>query len=287
MQGLLSAPAVRVYWISKTLRFFWSVSLGTLTCELKTVTIPNAIYMYMQTFNTHLICVIMYVCVCVLRGLCCRSSWFCKCSRLYCLTLSWKMPFHYPWNSIHLWLINKMLEISLSSPRPLHSSGKFLAVFEIINSYTVILSVGVWHCHNAKYLLEKWEGRLGSCLFPTTLCPSSKLAWAKLFNVPYAAQGLDARGTLNSSCQPVLLFASRSGSNLSYRGEGSASSSSCSLHLGEGKEMLSDTKNPFCSLSSLQIPSESELAVFSLNSSLPGLEITFRRPYKEYNSTCK
>lgn len=48
-----------------------------------------------------------------------------------------------------------MLEISLSSPRPLHSSGKFLAVFEIINSYTVILSVGVWHCHNAKYLLEK------------------------------------------------------------------------------------------------------------------------------------
>lgn len=68
--------------------FFVPFLLALLTCELKTVTIPSTIYMYTQTFNMHLIHIVMHACVCTLRGLCCGGSWFCKCSHLYCLTLA-------------------------------------------------------------------------------------------------------------------------------------------------------------------------------------------------------
>lgn len=155
----------------------------------------------------------------------------------------------------------------------------------------MILSVDLWHCHNAKFLLEKWEHRWYSCLFPTTLCPSSKPVWAEVFNFTCAAHG-SWRPVLKediSSCQLTLIFTSTSSSSLSYRDEGWECSSSCQLSLGEGKEMFSNTSNQTCSLSSLQIPSGSELAVSPLNFAPhpPSLEIAFRRQYKEYNLTCQ
>lgn len=105
--------------------FFCSISLSTSAYQPGSVTIPNTVYPSIQAFNKYLLHITKYACVGVLTGLWYWGSWICKCSHLYCLTLAWKMPFHYPWNSIHLWLANKMLEISHSSPHLLHSSGKF------------------------------------------------------------------------------------------------------------------------------------------------------------------
>lgn len=111
----------------------------SLHLETWALNLPSTFCVHMQTCNVYLIHIIMYACIC--RVLCYRGFGFFKRSHPYCLIWAWKMPFHYPWNSIHLWLTNEKLEIWIFPP----PFRKMLAAFKIMSSYTAILSMAFWH----------------------------------------------------------------------------------------------------------------------------------------------
>lgn len=69
-------------------------------------------------------------------------------------------------------------------------------------------------------------------------------------------------GECISLCQWMLVFTSASSCTLSYRDEGRECSCAWQSSLKEGKEVFSYRNNQIGSLSSLQILSQSELAVF-------------------------
>lgn len=121
LQGLLSAPAVQVYWINKTLFCFVPFFLALRAQNYNYMKQYLYVYADINRYHTHYY---IYVCIYMLRVLYCFCSWFYKCSYLYYLMLPWNMLFCYPWNTIHLLLTNKVLEISLSFSQSLHSSGK-------------------------------------------------------------------------------------------------------------------------------------------------------------------
>lgn len=127
----------------------------------------------------------------------------------------------------------------------------------------------MWVCGITKYLLEKWEGRLDSCLFPTTLCPSSKPVWAEVFNFTYAARGPQGPWYTQKSILPCASWCWFSLARVAaicltgMRAE-SAVPPAGSVW-GKDRKCLVIEITRFFSLSSLQIPSESELAIFPLN----------------------